>query len=138
MTSDTPTTGSRPAGDAGFTLLELLIVVVIVGILATIAISAFVTQRDQARDAAVVSDLRHAYVISTGYSIEQSGTLPPTWESLLEAGHQPSNGLRPEEGADVRYRPDEGCLSIAHSATPERPHQIDLEDGTLVLGAVCD
>jgi type IV pilus assembly protein PilA len=44
----------------GFTLVELLVVIVVVGILATIALSAFLDQRRKGWDAAVESDLRNA------------------------------------------------------------------------------
>ncbi len=44
----------------GFTLVELLVVVMVVGILATIALSAFLSQQRKAWDTAVASDLRGA------------------------------------------------------------------------------
>ena len=47
----------------GFTLVELLVVVVVVGILATIALSAFLDQRRKGWDAAVESDLRNAATV---------------------------------------------------------------------------
>ena len=40
---------SKPARDAGFTLLELMIVMVIIGVLATVAITAFVGNVKHAR-----------------------------------------------------------------------------------------
>jgi type IV pilus assembly protein PilA len=54
--------------EGGFTLVELLIVIVIVVILATIAIPVFLGERQKAQDAACKSLVRNAAsVIETGY-----------------------------------------------------------------------
>lgn len=51
----------------GFTLIEILVVILIIGILASIAIPVFLNQRKVANDAAVISDVKNiTTAIETG------------------------------------------------------------------------
>ena len=59
-------------GAHGFTLVELLIVVVIIGILATIAIPKFASTKEQAFLAAMKSDLRNLATSEESYMYEFS------------------------------------------------------------------
>jgi len=58
----------------GFTLIEILIVVAVLGILAAVAIPRFSTAKDKAFVASMKADLHHAVIYEEVYAAEHGGT----------------------------------------------------------------
>jgi prepilin-type N-terminal cleavage/methylation domain-containing protein len=70
----------------GFTLIELMIVVVIIGILASIAIPNFIAMRGRSQEAAVKSNMHTLQLILEDYSVVSDGFYPATAGSTTPDG----------------------------------------------------
>lgn len=84
------TAQSARVSNAGFTLLELLVVIAVLGILAAIAIQNLATHRARAIDASMRSDLRNAAMAMESYYGEFLA-YPSTDTALLLIGYRKTN-----------------------------------------------
>ena len=80
-----PVRGSQLRGTAGFTLVELLVVMLILGLLASIAVPAFFTQRNKARDADAKVAVRTAETALVTWATDHNGDFSGVVPADLQA-----------------------------------------------------
>lgn len=92
-----PTAGHRTNcshDERGFTLLELIVVVAVIGILAAIALPNFLNTPPRAKEAVLKTNLHTMRTVIDQYFADQ-GTYPPTLDALVEEGYLRSVPIDP-------------------------------------------
>lgn len=126
MTNDpNPTGPSRsPGSQAGFTLLELIVVVAVIGILATIAMPKMKDFPRRAAEAALKTDLRVMRDAIDQYYGDK-GHYPGTLEALVEDNYLRSIPIDPITQSQETWE-----VQLEETSDEETPAETDLpEDG---------
>lgn len=84
----------------GFTLIEILVVLVVLGILSGIAIARFVTTKEAAYEASMKADLRNFALYEQNYLIDSQGS--------YFAGSGAAQGFVPTVGVTISATADPG------------------------------
>jgi prepilin-type N-terminal cleavage/methylation domain-containing protein len=95
---------------AGFTLVEIIIVVVIMGLLATIAIPKFSSSRDKGLVASMQSDLRNLLTQQESWMAD-SGTYAASFPTTV---WRPTTGVT---GPTIALTADGWTASVGHGST---------------------
>ena len=100
---------TRPAGEAGFTLVELMVVVVILGLLATVVMINVLPSQDRAMREKAKADISTLEQAVETYRLEML-TYPTTAQGLQALVQAPAGLSRPEryrDGGYIRRLPDD-------------------------------
>jgi len=105
MVATSPSRAARTA-EQGFTLLELMIVMVIIALLAAIAIPSYTNNIRNAKEAVLKEDLHTMRTAIDSYTVDKQKA-PQSLDDLVQAGYLKSMPKDPFTERDDTWVPDE-------------------------------
>ena len=116
--------------ESGFTLVELLVVILIIAVLAALAIPAFLAQRQRGWEAQVTSSLKNAATTQDSF-LTVAGSYTTSVADLQSEGLRPGSGIAlsvPQANGAIDF-----CMEATHPGLPSAWHY-DSDDGMPAAG----
>jgi len=123
---------SRRKQDAGFTLMELMIVMAIIGVLTLVAVPRFASALRQAREAALKEDLHVMRAAIDSYTMDKQKA-PQSLDDLITDGYLKAIPEDPFTHAKDTWVPETG--DAVHSLDQTDPGIDDVHSGSQETGS---